>query len=300
MMLTDLLWARAARAGALAHLRRSQRTRSSIRRTTAALLWPRPGAIRFDAPAAGQSARPPRSMAAPARAPRLERASLLLPWSEGGLSEVPAAARRGDRALVLPVPVGPSDRLGRWTRRRLRAGRRSRLPARSDIAAITYAANPEEGPGSRARGLDEGTPALRGARGGRGLDRRSGERWARAARRGRASDRNARAARSTAALLRRARVFVCAPRREDYGQAQLEALADGCQLVSTEAPVPMSRWPSRASSTGGWSERISRRSAHGTREPLPRLSRARARAARADSARRPSMRSWTHQLCRDC
>ncbi len=33
------------------------------------------------------------------------------------------------------------------------------------------------------------------------------------------------------ALLRRARVFVCAPRREDYGIAQLEALADGCQLV---------------------------------------------------------------------
>jgi glycosyltransferase involved in cell wall biosynthesis len=40
------------------------------------------------------------------------------------------------------------------------------------------------------------------------------------------------------ALLRRARVFVCAPRREDYGMAQLEALADGCQLVTTEAPGP--------------------------------------------------------------
>ena len=40
------------------------------------------------------------------------------------------------------------------------------------------------------------------------------------------------------ALLRRARVFVCAPRREDYGLAQLEALADGCQLVSTPAPGP--------------------------------------------------------------
>jgi glycosyltransferase involved in cell wall biosynthesis len=39
-------------------------------------------------------------------------------------------------------------------------------------------------------------------------------------------------------LLRRARVFVCAPRREDYGIAQLEALADGCLLVSTPAPGP--------------------------------------------------------------
>jgi glycosyltransferase involved in cell wall biosynthesis len=40
------------------------------------------------------------------------------------------------------------------------------------------------------------------------------------------------------ALVRRARVFVCAPRREDYGIAQLEALADGCMLVSTPAPGP--------------------------------------------------------------
>jgi hypothetical protein len=33
-------------------------------------------------------------------------------------------------------------------------------------------------------------------------------------------------------------VFVCAPRREDYGLAQLEALAAGCMLVSTPAPGP--------------------------------------------------------------
>ena len=40
------------------------------------------------------------------------------------------------------------------------------------------------------------------------------------------------------ALLRRSRVFICAPRREDYGIAQLEALADGCVLVTTAAPGP--------------------------------------------------------------
>ena len=40
------------------------------------------------------------------------------------------------------------------------------------------------------------------------------------------------------ALLRRSRVFVTAPRREDYGIAQLEALADGSMLVTTEAPGP--------------------------------------------------------------
>jgi hypothetical protein len=45
------------------------------------------------------------------------------------------------------------------------------------------------------------------------------------------------------ALVRRARVFVCAPRREDYGAAQLEALADGCLLVSTPAPGPYAALP---------------------------------------------------------
>jgi glycosyltransferase involved in cell wall biosynthesis len=39
-------------------------------------------------------------------------------------------------------------------------------------------------------------------------------------------------------LLRRARVFVAAPRREDYGIAPLEALADGCMLVTAPAPGP--------------------------------------------------------------
>jgi hypothetical protein len=40
------------------------------------------------------------------------------------------------------------------------------------------------------------------------------------------------------ALLRRARTFVAAPTREDYGIAPLEALADGCQLVTTPSPGP--------------------------------------------------------------
>ena len=40
------------------------------------------------------------------------------------------------------------------------------------------------------------------------------------------------------ALLRRARVYVTAPRREDYGIAQLEALADGARVVTTAAPGP--------------------------------------------------------------
>ena len=45
------------------------------------------------------------------------------------------------------------------------------------------------------------------------------------------------------ALLRRAHVFLTAPRREDFGIAQLEALADGCMLVTTAAPGPYAALP---------------------------------------------------------
>ena len=38
-------------------------------------------------------------------------------------------------------------------------------------------------------------------------------------------------------------MFLAAPRREDYGIAQLEALADGCVLVTTPAPGPYAALP---------------------------------------------------------
>ena len=73
------------------------------------------------------------------------------------------------------------------------------------------------------------------------------------------------------ALLRRARVFVCAPRREDYGIAQLEALADGCMLVTTPSPGPVRRAAaSRARSTRASSPATSPgRSALGLDDPAP-------------------------------
>ncbi len=237
LMLTDLLWARAARraaTGALARLRASPPRAIIYSTTTAALLWPRPGAIRFDAPASGNRRGRHGLWQRPLERRRLGRAPLLLPWSEGGLREAPAAARRGDRALVLPVPVEPSG---------------PPEPAR-DIAAITYAANPSK------KGLARVLAAWRGVRGelpsegvpqelvvagasadelrGAGLDV------------GAAEGVRVTGVLSSAeyrALVRRARVFVCAPRREDYGIAQLEALADGCLLVSTPAPGPYAALP---------------------------------------------------------
>ncbi len=247
LMLTDLAWARAARAAATRALAEQPSPPRAIvySSTTAALLWPRPGAIRFDALSAGN--RPGRHglWQRPLERHRLERAPLLLPWSEGGLREAPRSAHGGDRALVLPVPVEPSGP----------------PPAVRDVAAITYAANPAK------KGLDRVLAAWRAVRGGlvheATVDRRAGELAAAGApvselelvvagvsvgeleRAGfhLNAEEGVRVvgALPTAeyrALVRRARVFVCAPRREDYGIAQLEALADGCLLVSAPAPGP--------------------------------------------------------------
>lgn len=231
LMLTDLAWARAARAaarGILAQLQRSPPRAIVYSSTTAALLWPRPGAIRFDAPSAGN--RPGRHglWQRPLERRRLGRAPLLLPWSEGGLREAPPAARHGDRALVLPVPVEPSG---------------PPEPTR-DITAITYAANPSK------KGLDCVLAAWRGVRcelpsgtpqelvvAGASVQELRGAGLEPGAQEG-VRIVGALSSAEYRALVRRARAFVCAPRREDYGIAQLEALADGCLLVSTPAPGP--------------------------------------------------------------
>jgi glycosyltransferase involved in cell wall biosynthesis len=236
LALTDLAWALAARRAAAAGLAQHAPRAIVYSSTTAALLWPRPGAIRFDAPAAGN--RPGRHglWQRPLERRRLARAPLLLPWSEGGLAEaLPACPDARERALVLPVPVAPSRPSSVLP---LAPPGLSVPPAVRDLAALAYAANP------RKKGIDRLLAA-----------------WARARRPGEelilAGATPAELARGGVslpaegvtvagplapadyrALLRRARVFVCAPRREDYGLAQLEALADGCRLVTTPAPGP--------------------------------------------------------------
>ncbi len=227
MMLTDFVWAHATRAATkrmIEQLHRSPARSVIYSSTTAALLWPRPGAIRFDAPAAGN--RPGRHglWQRPLERRRLRQAPLLLPWSEASLQEAPTTARDRDRALVLPVPVEASG---------------PPAPDR-DIDAITYAANPSK------KGFDRVLAAWRSVR-------RDSEKLIVAGASLQDLERagitvhgeeegvtvvGSIAAPQYRALLRRSRVFVCAPRREDYGLAQLEALADGCRLVTAPAPGP--------------------------------------------------------------
>jgi hypothetical protein len=216
LMLTDLVWARAAAGATRAGLRAHRPRAVLYSTTTAALPWLAPGAIRFDAPAAAN--RPGRHglWQRPLERRRLRQAPLLVPWAPGSLAETPEPHAP---AVVVPIPVEPSAPSG--------GGR--------DIAAITYAANPHK------KGLDRVLAAWAGARrdgeelvvaGTDRVDPAPGVRNA-----GRLPPAEYRA------LLRRARVFVTAPRREDYGIAQLEALADGCVLVTTVAPGPYAALP---------------------------------------------------------
>jgi glycosyltransferase involved in cell wall biosynthesis len=193
------------------------------------MLWPRPGAIRFDAPAAAN--RPGRHglWQRPLERRRLREAPLLLAQSGGALLEVSAVirdTRRREGALVLPVPVEPSG-----------------SSDSRDIAAITYAANPAKkgldivldawrGVGKAGEellvaGVEEGELRSLGyalpSAGVRVVGMLPGEDYR--------------------ALLRRARAYVCAARREDYGIAQLEALVDGCMLVTTPSPGPYAALP---------------------------------------------------------
>ena len=153
--------------------------------TTAALLAPAPGAIRFDAPAAGN--RPGRHgiWQRPVERRRLAGAKLLVPWSEGGLAEAPQP--RAD-ALVVPVPVAPS---GPPRRARHRRDHLRREPG-------------EEGARPRPGRMGARAAAGRGAARGRARPRTGG---------GRALHRDAAARRVPRTAAARARVRLRAPAR---------------------------------------------------------------------------------------
>jgi hypothetical protein len=246
LMLTDLAWARATRSAAAKILDQPvpERPRSIVySTTTAALLWKVPGAIRFDATGAGNRRGRHGLWQRPLERRRLRQAPLLLPWSESALAEAPAEARGGARSLVLPVPVEASG-----------------PPASErDIAALTYGANPTK------KGLDRVIAAWRAVRAERGVNGTHGDMGpttipdelliagATAEQlQGRGliepGEPGVRALGTLdpeefRELLRRTRAFVCAPRREDYGIVQLEALADGAQLVTTPSPGPYAALP---------------------------------------------------------
>ncbi len=265
LMLTDLLWALAARRAAVAQLRRTPARALVYSSSTAALFWPRPGAIRFDALAAGN--RPGRhgSWQRPLERRRLREASLLLPWSEGALEELCSPSSRSrfsssssslspdthtppavaTPALTLMVPIEPSTGPIEPPTSHIEPSPHESSPGElsggspeRDITAFAYVANPIK------KGLHRLLDAWR-------LAHRPGEQLVLAG----ASEDELRGYGymlpaegvkvlpmlpydEYRALLRRTRLFICAALREDYGIAQLEALSDGCMLVTTPSPGP--------------------------------------------------------------
>ena len=201
--LTDLAWALPARRAARA--RRSRDARAARDRLLDDA--PRRCCGRSRARSASTRPRPATGPAATGSGSARSSAAASPPrrcccrWSEGALAEAPAPHAPGARRAGA---VAPSRAAGADARPR--GDHLRRQPA-------------QEGPRPRARRLARG--AARRARrssspGVAGADE-DGVRYA-----GMIAPAEYRA------LLRRARVFVTAPRREDYGIAQLEALADGC------------------------------------------------------------------------
>jgi hypothetical protein len=209
---TDLIQALAARrtaARAIASRRPGAIVYCSV---TAALLWPQPGAIWLDALAAEN--RPGRhgvwQRAVERR--RVARAPLILTMASSAEALAPLGARPHAEAVVVPVAIERSDAVD--------------VPR--DVDVLAYTGDPIK------RRLDDILAAWQRARRDgetllvAGIERPDtipGVRFV-----GRLAPEAYRA------LQRRARVFVTAPRREDFGITALEALADGAMLVTTPSP----------------------------------------------------------------
>jgi len=211
-MLTDLVQARAARVAAQRGIAQHDPAAIVYCSITAALLWPRPGAIWLDSIAAEN--RPGRHgiWQRIVERRRLVQAPVVLTMAENSLD--PLQGRPHAESILVPVAIDGSGEAG---------GER-------DIEVLAYAGDPVK------RRLDVILAAWQRARRNEetlvvaGVDRAHsipGVRFA-----GRLPPQEYRT------LQRRARVFVTAPRREDFGIAALEALADGCVLVTTPSPGP--------------------------------------------------------------
>jgi glycosyltransferase involved in cell wall biosynthesis len=212
MASTDLVEALAARRAA-----RDVTAGAFIYSTiTAALLQPgrERAAVRFDGLAAVNRPGPGGAWQRRRERTVLARADLLLPWSE-------QAAPPGHDALVLPPPIATA------------------APAADAPTVLAYAANPDK------RGLAVLCAAWERARppggvmGIGGLGRDEGRRWLDKLGGTEPEDVHWLGPVERPrwlALVAGARVFLSAARIEDFGMAQMEALAAGTPLVCAPAP----------------------------------------------------------------
>jgi glycosyltransferase involved in cell wall biosynthesis len=259
LALTDLVQARAAARVARLALRVVDPRRIIYSTTTAALFAPAPGAIRFDALA--QTTRPGHHGCWQRRVERrrLAGAPLLIPCDPASLNGAPASAG-GRPTVVVPIAISVGDSTASSLAEPATDGGLAPIaPVAIDAEALRQVdalLDRVTFDGARPVAVTYAADARK-----KGLDRILGA-WAQARRpdelllvTGRddvpadlgptdgvvATGRLDQA--TFRALVRAVGVFVTAPRREDYGLVQLEALAEGARVVTTAAPGPYAALP---------------------------------------------------------
>lgn len=212
LIATDFVQARAARRACQRALAEGEPAAIVYCSIAASLLWPRPGAIWLDTIAAEYHVGRDRLWQRRVERRRIAQAPLILTMADNSLAPLPESAR--PEPVLVPVAVDASG---------------PPAPVR-DIDVLAYTGDPIK------RRLDFILDGWRRAR-------RQGETLVVA---GIERDDRIEGVRFVGhlppdeyrALVRRARVYVAAPVREDFGIAPLEALADGCMLVTTPSPGP--------------------------------------------------------------
>ena len=224
----DLVEMYAARRAARAAVERYEPRALVVSSTTAAMLLPRlpmPYAVRFDAPARLNRPGARNAFLHDLERRAMRRAHLTIPFGVAGVEALPEGAAR---PVVVPAPIEPST-----------PGRTE--PAERERIAVAYVSDP------KAKGLDVVVGGWEAARvdGSRlevyGLD----PEWARShLRRTGVPEPESVELKGTVPAarfrkrLRRARVFVHGAHWEDWGQASLEAMADGALLATVPAGGP--------------------------------------------------------------
>ena len=223
----DLVEMYAARRTVRTAVERHEPSALLVSSTTAAMRLPRlpiPYAVRFDAPARLNRPGARNAFLHELERRALGRASVTIPFSVAGAEALPEGAAR---PIVVSPPIDP------WAP--------GEPPARRERLAVAYVSDP------KAKGLDVVVGGWIGAalEGARleiyGLD----PEWARShlRRHGLPEPQGVTLGGTIPAgefreRLRRARVFIHGAHWEDWGQAPLEALADGALLATTPAGGP--------------------------------------------------------------
>ena len=222
----DLVEMHAARRTVRTAVERKEPRALIVSSTTAAMLLPGlpiPYAVRFDSPARLNRPGPRNALLHALERRGMDRARITIPYSVAGAEALPAGAAR---AIVVSPPIDPSS---------------DEPPAERERVAVAYVPDP------KAKGLDVlvagwAAAALPDAR----LEVYGIEPdWARAhLRRGGVPEPGTLDLRGTVsaadfrARLRRAHAYLAGARWEDWGQAPLEALADGALLVTVPSGGP--------------------------------------------------------------